>query len=83
MDSHWSRERVFSFFSHNNVNNNSFPCNTGICVRHRDRDRDRDNSFPCNTGTGGRQRDREREIETTHSHATQVKEGDREIQRER
>ncbi len=29
VDSHWSRDNVFSFFSHNNVNNNSFPCNTG------------------------------------------------------
>ena len=29
VDSHWNRERVFSFFSHNNVDDMSFPCNTG------------------------------------------------------
>ncbi|XP_023331127.1 uncharacterized protein LOC111703419 [Eurytemora carolleeae] len=26
--SHWSRDKVFSFFSHNNVDNMTYPCNT-------------------------------------------------------
>ena len=27
--SHWSLDKVFSFFSHNNVDNMTYPCNTG------------------------------------------------------
>jgi hypothetical protein len=29
LDNQWSREKVFSFVSHNNALNESYPCNTG------------------------------------------------------